>query len=51
MNITELEKIASLPAIQDAIRAQAEAIEAESLAMRLGELEEASGSNVAVFGG
>lgn len=38
MNTTELEKIASLPAIQDAIRAQAEATEAESLSLRLGEL-------------
>lgn len=39
MNTTELEKIIGLPLVQDAIRAQAEAAEADSLAARLAVLD------------
>lgn len=39
MNTTELEKLTSLPLVQDAIRAQAEATEAESLTARIAALD------------
>jgi hypothetical protein len=39
MNTTELEKIAALPLVQNAIRQQAEAAEAESLAARIAALD------------
>lgn len=39
MRTTELEKLASLPLVQDAIRAQAEAAEAEALAARIAALD------------